>query len=198
MFKNTVEYKHKIKAPICNIELHKIDNFFKMEVNGNITLGKYFEKMSEIDEYDMARLVRISNFWDGKSRLINQGIYYVLSIDGKLYNILINGEYLKICQTSDDGKDIIKDKVLTKEENGGYAYLILKSHKSGKTLNTTVYISKPSKRKRLDIPTSEMVKDLEEIIGNLKEDERISDILDIEQLENILKDIKKKSAQIKK
>ena len=180
-----------------NINIDKIDDVLKMEISDYITITDYFEKMKEIDKYNLLDLVCNSVLWNSKKQLVNKGTYYILSYDGRLYNIILNEEGLKLDERIKvDG--ITEEKVIRINSNNDYSFSSLKHDKTGSTFYTKFYDNSTLKMGRLELSESKAYEQIETLIKNLKEDERISDILDIEQVENVLKDIKKKSGQIKK
>jgi hypothetical protein len=187
----------EIKKENFNINIDKIDDVLKMEISDYITITDYVEKMKEIDEYNLLDLVCNSVLWNSKKQLVNKGTYYILSYDGRLYNIILNEEGLKLDERIKvDG--ITEEKVIRINSNNDYSFSSLKHDKTGSTFYTKFYDTNPIKMGCLELSESEAYLQIETLIKNLKLDERISYILNIEQLENILKDIKKKSIQIKK
>ena len=188
----------EIKKERLNINLDKIDDVLKMEISDYITITDYVEKMKEIDKYNLLDLVCNSVLWNSKKQLVNKGTYYILSYDGRLYNIIINEEGLKLDErVKIDG--ITEEKVIRiNSNNNDYSFSSLKHDKTGSTFYTKFYDTNPIKMGRLELSESEAYGQIETLIKNLKEDERISDILDIGQLENILKDIRKKMPSTKK
>ena len=187
----------EIKKENFNINIDKIDDVLKMEISDYITITDYVEKMKEIDKYNLLDLVCNSVLWNSKKQLVNKGTYYILSYDGRLYNIILNEEGLKLDERV-KVDDITEEKVIRLNVNDDYSFSSLKHDKTGSTFYTKFYDANPIKMGRLELSESEAYEQIETLIKNLKEDERISDILDIEQVENVLKDIKKKSGQIKK
>ena len=180
-----------------NINIDKIDDVLKMEISDYISITDYVEKMKEIDKYNLLDLVCNSVLWNSKKQLVNKGTYYILSYDGRLYNIILNEEGLKLDERIKvDG--ITEEKVIRINSNNDYSFSSLKHDKTGSTFYTKFYDNSTLKMGRLELSESKAYEQIETLIKNLKEDERISDILDIEQVENVLKDIKKKSGQIKK
>ncbi len=187
----------EIKKENFNINIDKIDDVLKMEISDYITITDYVEKMKEIDKYNLLDLVCNSVLWNSKKQLVNKGTYYILSYDGRLYNIILNEAGLKLDERV-KVDDITEEKVIRLNVNDDYSFSSLKHDKTGSTFYTKFYDTNPIKMGGLELSESEAYEQIETLIKNLKEDERISDILDIEQVENVLKDIKKKSGQIKK
>jgi len=195
--KEGIEEIQEIKKDYFNINIDKIDDVLKMEISDYISITDYVEKMKEIDKYNLLDLVCNSVLWNSKKQLVNKGTYYILSYDGRLYNIILNEEGLKLDERIKvDG--ITEEKVIRINSNNDYSFSSLKHDKTGSTFYTKFYDNSTLKMGRLELSESKAYEQIETLIKNLKEDERISDILDIEQVENVLKDIKKKSGQIKK
>ena len=195
--KEEIEEIQEIKKDYFNINIDKIDDVLKMEISDYISITDYVEKMKEIDKYNLLDLVCNSVLWNSKKQLVNKGTYYILSYDGRLYNIILNEEGLKLDERIKvDG--ITEEKVIRINSNNDYSFSSLKHDKTGSTFYTKFYDNSTLKMGRLELSESKAYEQIETLIKNLKEDERISNILDIEQVENVLKDIKKKSGQIKK
>jgi len=195
--KEGIEEIQEIKKDYFNINIDKIDDVLKMEISDYISITDYVEKMKEIDKYNLLDLVCNSVLWNSKKQLVNKGTYYILSYDGRLYNIILNEEGLKLDERIKvDG--ITEEKVIRINSNNDYSFSSLKHDKTGSTFYTKFYDNSTLKMGRLELSESKAYEQIETLIKNLKEDERISDILDIKQVENVLKDIKKKSGQIKK
>jgi len=180
-----------------NINIDKIDDVLKMEISDYITITDYFEKMKEIDKYNLLDLVCNSVLWNSRKQLVNKGTYYILSYNGRLYNIILNEEGLKLDERVKID-DITEEKVIRINVNNDYSFSSLKHDKTGSTFYTKFYDTNPIKMGNLELSESEAYKQIELLIKNLKEDERICSIFNVEQLENILKDIEKKNNSIKK
>lgn len=190
--KEGIEEIQEIKKDYFNINIDKIDDVLKMEISDYISITDYVEKMKEIDKYNLLDLVCNSVLWNSKKQLVNKGTYYILSYDGRLYNIILNEEGLKLDERIKvDG--ITEEKVIRINSNNDYSFSSLKHDKTGSTFYTKFYDNSTLKMGRLELSESKVYEQIETLIKNLKEDERISDILNIKQLENILKDIKKRT-----
>lgn len=198
---NILTKNKSIEIPIAfDINISKEDSIYRLEISDYISIVDYVEKMKLIDKFGMLDLISNSVLWNSVKQRVNKGIYYVISINNHLYNILINGETLKIDERIKNN-DIIEEKIITfNTNNNEYKYCSFKHDKTGNTFYTKYYDkNRPFNLGALDLSEEETFSGISSIVFYLDSIEEITSIFDIELLKKyVLNDLCKNSPQRKK
>ena len=71
-----------------DITISKDGNILKIEISNYISIEDYVKKMESSDKYSVLDLLCNCVLWGHRRQKINKGIYYVIVVDNRLYNIL--------------------------------------------------------------------------------------------------------------
>lgn len=84
------------KVPIkkADIEVTHLENFIKVEIKNNCTIGEYCEAVREKKE--VYKQIGNVTLWDGSLRGVRKNIIYIFSIDNRLYNVYNNLDKIHI------------------------------------------------------------------------------------------------------
>lgn len=206
--KTDIETKKLEEANKVDIIISAKGNIYKIEISDYISIGDYVEKMRSSDEYCILNLLCNSILWNCNKQKVNKGIYYVITIDNRIYNILFTDEKIKIGERikveldeQTQKEDIIQERVITFNlHKNEYHYYSAKHELNGNTYYTKYY----NKNKLYNLGVldlseeEETYEEIKSVIYNLESIEELRTILDIEMLkEHILKSLDK-SLQLKK
>lgn len=67
-----------------------------MKISDYITITDYVERMRQIDNLGLEKMVFNHVLWNSNKQKVNKGTYYVINTLNGIYNILINDELLII------------------------------------------------------------------------------------------------------
>lgn len=139
--------------------------------------------------------------WNSDKQKVNKGIYYVISVDNCLYNILFTDDKVKIDERINKEVDeqtqkenIIQERVITYNVNKNqYRYFSAKHESDGNTYYTRYYNkNRALKFGNLELTEEETYEEVKSVISNLESIEGIETILDVGLLkEHVLNDLNK-------
>jgi len=78
-----------------NIVLSKENNYYKIEIKDYVSICDYIQKTNSSEKYKVLNLISNSVLWNSSKQCIEKGIFYIIQIDNRLYNILITDKILK-------------------------------------------------------------------------------------------------------
>lgn len=174
------------------ISITEEDSVYKMEIKDYITLNDYTDKMKIIDTFGLYDKICNCVLWNNRKQKVNKGIYYVLEDNDRLYNILVDYDYLTIDERIKID-DIIEEKVIRFNKNKEELhYSSLKHDKNGSTFYTKYYNTRGFNFGKLSFPQFEAYQEINAIILNLMGCEKISNIFNTDTINpDILNEINK-------
>lgn len=175
-----------------DISISKEDDYFKVTVADYYTINEYVEKMREIDEYGIEKLLNNSVVWNGFRQRVNKGNYYIFRHNDKLYNILINDAEISIDERIPVGEETV-NKVMTFLDKS-YRYFRCEHDKNGSSYDTMYYNPNGFPIKAFEMTREEFLQDFNATMNSLKTFKPIDDILDLKKLDLYLFDKKYKKA----
>ena len=189
-YNQTIE-EEKTKFEIL---LSQENNFFKMEISDYISITDYVERMKEIDHFGIESFIGNAVLWNSREQKVNKGIFYVIVIGNRLYNILLDGNIIKIDERTKHD-DIIVERILWLDtDNNDYGYALHNHDLTGDTFYTRFFSKKRANFGKLDLSADEFFKEISLVIANLEGVEGINNIFDINLLKRyILGDLGKNS-----
>ena len=187
------------EKPSFDITIVKENNLFKMEISDYISIVDYVERTNLIDKFGVRDMISNGVLWNSGKQQVNKGTYYVLVIDNRLYNILINGDYLAIDERTKKD-DITEERIIDFNiSSNSYNYFSAKHDKTGDTFYTKYYSKPEFDFGKLNLSKDEAYEGINKVITNLANIEEITGIIDVNLLKtHILNDICAASLQSKK
>lgn len=187
------------EEPCFEINISKENDIFRIQISDYISLLDYVERMKLLDTYGIDNLISNGVLWNSRKQKVNSGTYYIITVNGRLYNILINSEVLKIDERTQKS-NITKEKIISfYVNNSDFRYFSCKHDETGNTFYTRYYGYNGLDLGNLELSNEETYKEINSIIYNLENAEKICNILDLNLLKrHILDDLKKTSIQRKK
>jgi len=196
---NTGIKVHEEKEVEINVSSQ--NNITKIEIPDYVCIGDFVDKKNYGEEYKILDLLCNCVLWNSDKQKVNKGIYYVILIDNRIYNILFTDDKIQI----DERIKPIFDEVTNKESitqervitylptQNKYRYYSAKHESDGNTYYTKYYNkNREYSLGTLDLNEEETYNEVASVISNLETIPSIETILDIELLkEQILKDLKK-------
>lgn len=171
-------------------------DFFKMEISDYISIVDYAERMQEIDSFGIAALVCNAVLWNSSKQKVNRGVYYILPVENRLYNILIRADYLIIDERVKNN-DITEEKILSiNTEDFDFGYTFHKHDQTGDTFYTRYYNKRGYSFGKLDLSTEEFLESLNLLISNLEGINNIEKIINLELLKNTILNNQEKPQKI--
>ena len=177
------------------------NNITKIEIPDYVCIGDFVDKKNYGEEYIILDLLCNCVLWNSDKQKVNKGIYYVIIIDNRIYNILFTDDKIqideRISQIFDEvtnKENITQERVITYLPNQNkYRYYSAKHESDGNTYYTKYYNkNREYSLGTLDLTEEETFNEVTSVISNLETIPSIETILDIELLkEQILNDLKK-------
>jgi len=184
------------------------NNITKIEITDYICIGDFVDKKNYGEEYKILDLLCNCVLWNSDKQKVNKGIYYVIIIDNRIYNILFTDDKIQIDERIKpifdeitNKKNITQERVITYLSNQNkYCYYSAKHESDGNTYYTKYYNkNREYSLETLDLTEEETFNEVASVISNLEKIPSIETLLDIEFLkENILKDLDENLIQRKK
>lgn len=176
-----------------NIVLSKENNYYKIEIKDYISISDYVQKTNSSKEYDILNLISNNILWNSSKQCIEKGIFYIIQIDNRLYNILITDKILKIDERTNKEIDnqtmkdnITEEKIVTLNlDSFDYRYTSFKHDKTGDTYYVRYY-SSIKFNNFLKLSDEEALSEISLIIYNLENIENIENIINIQLLKEHL------------
>lgn len=155
-----------------------------MIISDYISIVDYSERMKLTDTFGMELMISNAVLWNSRKQKVNKGSYYVVTVDNRLYNILVNESIIKIDERIYDN-GIIEEKILSFDSrNDDYSYTVHHHDSTGNTFYTR-YFSQLSFG-NLDLSLEEFLKSSSLLISNLELIENIENVIDIKSLKNCI------------
>ena len=194
---NVIETKPIEKE--IDIKISKQENIYKIEINDYISIGDYVNKTKSSEEYAILDLICLSILWNSNKQMVNKGIYYVISVDNRLYNILFTDDKIYIDERTKkeideqtQKKNITQERVITYNiDKKKYNYYSAKHEENRNTYYTKYYNKNRSySLGALDLTEEETYEEVKSVIFNLENIDGIETILDVDLLkEHVLSDL---------
>lgn len=198
---NVIETKPIDEEKEIDIKISKQDNIFKIEISDYISIVDYVNKTEYSKESGILDLICLSVLWNNNKQKVNKGIYYVISVDDCLYNILFTDDKIYIDERTKkeideqtQKRNITQERVITYNINKNqYNYYSAKHEEN----RNTYYIRYYNKNRSyslgaLDLTEEETYEEIKSVISNLENINGIKTILDVELLkEHVLNDLTK-------
>ena len=184
------------------------NNITKIEIPDYVCMGDFVDKKNYGEEYKILDLLCNCVLWNSDKQKVNKGIYYVIIIENRIYNILFTDDKIQIDERIKpifdevtNKENITQERVITYLPNQNkYRYYSAKHESDGNTYYTKYYNkNREYSLGTLDLTEEETFEEVASVISNLESITGIETILDIELLkEQILSDLSKNSLQRKK
>lgn len=184
------------------------NNITKIEIPDYVCMGDFVDKKNYGEEYKILDLLCNCVLWNSDKQKVNKGIYYVIIIENRIYNILFTDDKIQIDERIKpifdevtNKENITQERVITYLPNQNkYRYYSAKHESDGNTYYTKYYNkNREYSLGTLDLTEEETFEEVASVISNLESITGIETILDIELLkEQILNDLSKNSLQRKK
>lgn len=181
------------------------NNITKIEIPDYVCIGDFVDKKNDGEEYKLLDLLCNCVLWNSDKQKVNKGIYYVIIIENRIYNILFTDDKIQIDERIKpifdevtNKENITQERVITYLPNQNkYRYYSAKHESDGNTYYTKYYNkNREYSLGTLDLTEEETFNEIASVISNLETIPSIETILDIELLkEQILKDLKKDCLQ---
>lgn len=181
------------------------NNITKIEIPDYVCIGDFVDKKNYGEEYQILDLLCNCVLWNSDKQKVNKGIYYVIIIENRIYNILFIDDKIQIDERIKpifdevtNKENITQERVITYLPNQNkYRYYSAKHESDGNTYYTKYYNkNREYSLGTLDLTEEETFNEIASVISNLETIPSIETILDIELLkEQILKDLKKDCLQ---
>lgn len=179
------------------ITIQDISGGYKIEISDYLKINDYSNRMDELGASLIADKISSNIFWNSSKQKVQKGTIYVIEIDNKLYNILLDDDTIEV-DVKIKLEDITEEKILTYDmESREYRYTFFKHDKTGSTFvhkyyNPGLYITKS-----FELPIEEVTEGVAWIIGELESIDM--SIFDLDILKNnVLRDLEKKKELNKK
>ena len=189
-----------------NINITKVNNIIKIEISNYISTIEFDDKIKSSDECSVLDLLCTSISWNTSRQKVNKGTYYIIIIDNRIYNILINDGKIKIDERTQIALDeqtqkenIIEERLITFNiDEEKYRYYTAKHEQNRNTYYTKYYDkNRTYSLGALDLSEEEALSEIKEVFYNLEGIEGINNILDIELLKSYIADYLRKINPIK-
>ena len=177
------------------------NNITKIEIPDYVCIGDFVDKKNYGEEYKILDFLCNCVIWNSDKQKVNKGIYYVILIDNRVYNILINEDKIQIDERISPINDeyankenITQERVITYLPNQNkYRYYSAKHESNGNTYYTKYYNkNREYSLGTLDLTEDETFEEVNSVFSNLETISSIETILDIEFLkEQVLTDLRK-------
>jgi len=188
-----------IETKEIDIKISKKDNIYKIEISDYISIIDFVDKRNSDDGYSILDMLINCVLWNSDKQKVNKGIYYVTTIDNRIYNILFIDDKITIDERTKKEideqtkkKNIIQERVITYNINENkYHYYSAKHELDGNTYYTKYY----DKNKKyslgiLDLTKEETYEEVKSVICNLENIKGMETILNMELLkEHVLNDL---------
>ena len=184
------------------------NNITKIEIPDYVCIGDFVDKKNYGEEYKILDLLCNCVLWNSDKQKVNKGIYYVIIIENRIYNILFTDDKIQIDERIKpifdevtNKENITQERVITYLPNQNkYRYYSAKHESDGNTYYTKYYNkNREYSLGTLDLTEEETFEEVASVISNLESITGIETMLDIELLkEQILNDLSKNSLQRKK
>lgn len=186
-------------TPTFSITISKENSVYKMEISDYISIIDYVDNVKLIDKYKMIDKISNGVLWNNRKQKVNKGLYYVLTEENKLYNILVNDDTVAIDERIKID-DITEERIINfNTRSGDYHYFSAKHDKTGDTFYTRYYSKQGLDLGKLNFSKEEAYEELNNVISNLSSIEEITKIIDTDLLKtNILNDVDIEGFQRKK
>lgn len=209
---NNVQINPNINSNIkeennVNINITKVNNIIKIEISDYISMIEFDDKVKSSDEYSVLDLLCTTVSWNNSRQKVNKGTYYIIIIDNRIYNILINDGKIKIDERTKIALDkqtqkenIIEERLITFNINEEkYRYYSAKHEQNRNTYYTKYYDkNRIYSLGALDLSEEEALNEINEVFFNLEGIEGINTILDLELLKSYISvDLRKNNIPIK-
>ena len=173
-----------------NISISKEYGIYKIEVSDYVSIIDYADYVKLIDKYGITEKISNGVLWNSRKQKVNKGTYYVLIVENRLYNILVNDNDF-ILDERTQIENITEERILEFNTNSGdYHYFSAKHDKTGNTFYTRYYSKKRLDLGKLNFSKEEAYEEVNNVISNLSNIGEITEIIDTNLLEiNILNDI---------
>ena len=192
---NFIDYHDPIEIkPVVDITITKENDFIKMKISDYISVADYVERLENNDEYNLLKLVHNTVLWNSSRQCVSKGIYYIIQIDNRLYNIQINDNKIQIDERIRSEETIVEKYLSFNNETYDYRYSSLKHDSTGSTFYTKFY--NKSQNEPLfgfELPVEIAFEEMALLIINLEKINGIEDIIDLDILKKyVLDDTDKK------
>lgn len=185
------------EKPTFEIILSEEKNFYRMEISDYISIVDYTERMSLIDNFGLESLIGTAVLWNSGEQKVNKGLYYVVPIDNRLYNILIEGKHIRIDERIKTNNITEERFIFLDVETNHYSYTFHKHDHTGNTFYTR-YFRRDFSYGNLDLSVEDFTESVTSLIHNLEIIDNIRDIVDIKLLkESLFGDLENKMLQKK-
>lgn len=181
------------------------NNITKIEIPDYVCIGDFVDKKNYGEEYKILDLLCNCVLWNSDKQKVNKGIYYVIILENRIYNILFTDDKIQIDERIKpifdevtNKENITQERVITYLPNQNkYRYYSAKHESDGNTYYTKYYNkNREYSLGTLDLTEEETFNEVASVISNLETIPSIETILDIELLkEQILKNLKKDCLQ---
>jgi len=196
---NVIETKPIEKEKEIDIKILKQENIYKIEISDYISIGDYVNKAKSSEEYSILDLICLSVLWNSNEQKVNKGIYYVITIDNRLYNILFTDDKIYIDERTkkeideqNQKRNITQERLITYNiDKNQYNYYSAKHEENRNTYYTKYYNKNRSySLGTLDLTEEETYEEVKSVIFNLENIDGIETILDVDLLkEHVLNDL---------
>ncbi len=164
-----------------DISISQEDGYLKSVVADYYTINEYVEKMREIDNLGIEKLLNNSVVWNSWKQRVNKGTYFAFRHNGNLYNILINDAEIRIDERIPVGEETVNKFIAFRDCS--YRYFRCVHDKNGSSYDTMYYNSNGFEIKALEMTREEFLQDFNATMNSLKTFKAIDDILDLKKLD---------------
>ena len=177
-----------------NIVLSKENNYYKVEFKDYVSIGDYVQMTNSCQEYNVLDFISNNILWNSKKQRVQKGIFYIIQIDNRLYNILITDKILRIDERTNKEIDvetkknnITEEKIITLNlDSFDYGYTSFKHDKTGDTYHVRYYSSNNMNTfPELELSDEDALFEINSIVYNLENLENIEKLIDIELLKKL-------------
>lgn len=196
---NVIETKPIEKEKEIDIKISKQENIYKIEISDYVSIGDYVNKAESSEEYSILDLICLSVLWNSNEQKFNKGIYYVITIDNRLYNILFTDDKIYIDERTKkeideqtQKRNITQERLITYNiDKNQYNYYSAKHEENRNTYYTKYYNKNRSySLGNLDLTVEETYEEVKTVIFNLENIDGIETIVDVDLLkEHVLNDL---------
>lgn len=196
------------KENTVDINVSNNGNLFKIEISDFASITYYVEKKNSNNKFRILDKISNSVLWNGSKQKVNKGIYYVITCDNRLYNILINDNKIVIDERTkkeideQTGKEnVTEERVITINTNKDEYHYFSAKHEKNRNTYYTKYYSKNRTYSlgALDLSKEETYQEISSIIYNIENIKELESVINIQLLkEFILTDLVSNELQIKK